>query len=606
MGSMYAAISGLQASSRWLDVISNNVSNSQTVGFKSARVTFSDLVSQGLSSASAGDAGSNLGGVDPNQLGLGVTVQSIQNIFTQGAIETTGNATDVAITGNGFFTVKSGSQTLYTRAGNFTLDSNGNLVTANGGLVQGWSSTLQRTNDANTTRITAADNVLDTGDVSKIGSITIPSNLELAPQATSADLNVSDKNKGVIFGGNLDEATPANANSALLNTAGLVTGGASQPVAAGASVAANSNPAVAGVTTIAAVNALAGANDPFQTIKPDAVTTNTVYDSVGQPHTITTWFIQVGQTNSTPVANAPQWAWYSFDTTTVSGSAVFTGTPSAANCLGGTGINTSAEYAATDPNLPTSAFGLISFNADGSLQTNGGCDNAANTVQNNPVLMINNELGSASPLGAGTFNPVLGSGAVGNTEFTLNFGTPDTFVVAAASNTNGGFGENIVAGDNGLRDGLTGDYGNGTTSVVGGVSTYTPNDSVTVEKQDGYSEGVLTNIAVDQTGKVNATFSNNQTIAVAQLALASFNNDGGLNSVGSNYYQTSANSGLAVYGTAGSNGFGITTGGALEASNVDLTVELTNMVVAQRMFESNARMVTTADSVMSDLVNLGR
>jgi len=182
MGSMYAAISGLQASSRWLDVISNNVSNSQTVGFKSARVTFSDLVSQGLSSASAANAGSNLGGVDPNQLGLGVTVQSIQNIFTQGAIETTGNPTDVAITGNGFFTVKSGSQTLYTRAGNFTLDSDGNLVTANGGLVQGWSSTLTRTNDANTPfRITASNNTLDTVDVSKIGSITIPSNLELAP-----------------------------------------------------------------------------------------------------------------------------------------------------------------------------------------------------------------------------------------------------------------------------------------------------------------------------------------------------------------------------------------------------------------------------------------
>jgi len=599
---MYAAISGLQASSRWLDVISNNVSNSQTVGFKSARVTFSDLVSQGLSSASAANAGSNLGGVDPNQLGLGVTVQSIQNIFTQGAIETTGNPTDVAITGNGFFTVKSGSQTLYTRAGNFTLDSDGNLVTANGGLVQGWSSTLTRTNDANTPfRITAANNTLDTGDVSKIGSITIPSNLELAPQATSADLAVADKNKGVIFGGNLDSATPPNANAAVLNAAGLVTGGATAPLAAGASGAALSNPAVAGNVNINTINTPI-APDPFATLTPDAVTTNTVYDSVGTPHTITTWFIQVGQTNSTPVANAPQWAWYSFDTSTVAGSTVFTGTPSAANCLGGTGINNSALFAAGDPNTSTSAFGLISFNGDGSLQTNGGCDNLANTVQSNPVLVITNQLGAA----AAAANPVLGSGAIDPFDFSQNFGTPDTFTAAGASNLTGGFGQALVAGANGLRDGLTGDYGNGTTSVVGGVSKYTPNQSVTVEKQDGYSEGVLTNIAVDQTGKVNATFSNNQTIAVAQLALASFNNDGGLNSVGSNYYQTSANSGLAIYGTAGSNGLGTTTGGALEASNVDLTVELTNMVVAQRMFESNARMVTTADSVMSDLVNLGR
>src|SRR5438067_4206041 len=106
MGSLYTAISGLQASSRWLDVISNNVSNSNTVGFKYSRVNFTDLVSQGMISASGPDAGSNLGGINPSQLGVGVSVSSVQNILTQGTIQTTGNPTDVAISGVGYFTVK--------------------------------------------------------------------------------------------------------------------------------------------------------------------------------------------------------------------------------------------------------------------------------------------------------------------------------------------------------------------------------------------------------------------------------------------------------------------------------------------------------------------
>src|SRR5436190_21513966 len=120
MGSLYTAISGLQASSRWLDVISNNVSNANTVGFKYSRVNFQDLVSQGLISASGPSTASNLGGINPSQLGVGVTVASVQNILTQGTLQTTGNPTDVAISGTGYFTVQQGSNTVYTRAGHFT------------------------------------------------------------------------------------------------------------------------------------------------------------------------------------------------------------------------------------------------------------------------------------------------------------------------------------------------------------------------------------------------------------------------------------------------------------------------------------------------------
>lgn len=93
---------------------------------------------------------------------------------------------------------------------------------------------------------------------------------------------------------------------------------------------------------------------------------------------------------------------------------------------------------------------------------------------------------------------------------------------------------------------------------------------------------------------------------MAQLALANFTNPGGLEKAGDTMYAESANSGLAQIGTAGSSGLGTTTGGALEASNVDLSTELTNMIIAQRGFESNARIITTSSEMLTTLVQLGR
>src|SRR6185503_21183705 len=104
MGALNTAITGLQSSQKWLDVISNNVSNSQTVAYKQGRLTFSDMISDGLRGSSAPNGSANLGGINPTQLGLGVTVGSIQTIMKQGTLQTTGNVTDVAINGTGFLT----------------------------------------------------------------------------------------------------------------------------------------------------------------------------------------------------------------------------------------------------------------------------------------------------------------------------------------------------------------------------------------------------------------------------------------------------------------------------------------------------------------------
>jgi flagellar hook protein FlgE len=132
VGSFSAGLSGLNANGTYLSVIGNNLANINTVGYKASVVTFSDLVSQTVGGES----------LDPMQVGLGVTTGSISPVFSQGAIENTREATNVAIQGGGFLVVadSDGSQA-YTRAGAFSFDKDGKLVTPDGHFVQGWSTT---------------------------------------------------------------------------------------------------------------------------------------------------------------------------------------------------------------------------------------------------------------------------------------------------------------------------------------------------------------------------------------------------------------------------------------------------------------------------------
>ena len=137
MRSLYAGVSGMQNHQTRLDVIGNNVANVNSTGFKRGRVNFRDMISQQMSGAASPTT--EVGGVNPKEVGLGVTVAAIDTVFTQGNLQTTGVSTDVAIQGNGFFILKNGEESFYTRAGAFSLDSEGTLVNpANGLRVQGW------------------------------------------------------------------------------------------------------------------------------------------------------------------------------------------------------------------------------------------------------------------------------------------------------------------------------------------------------------------------------------------------------------------------------------------------------------------------------------
>ena len=181
VGSFSAGLSGLNANSVYLSVIGNNLSNINTIGFKASAVTFMDLVSQNTGGSS----------VNPMQVGLGVVTGSMSPVFSQGAIESTGEATNAAIQGNGFFVVASpDGGTFYTRAGNFSLSNEGVLVTPDGYKVQGFTTSDPVTGD-----------IIATGQAT---DIIVPAGVLRDPVATTVFRTTSNLDSSALVGQTFD------------------------------------------------------------------------------------------------------------------------------------------------------------------------------------------------------------------------------------------------------------------------------------------------------------------------------------------------------------------------------------------------------------------
>ncbi|MCD6239662.1 MAG: flagellar hook-basal body complex protein [Thermotogae bacterium] len=140
----------------------------------------------------------------------------------------------------------------------------------------------------------------------------------------------------------------------------------------------------------------------------------------------------------------------------------------------------------------------------------------------------------------------------------------------------------------------------------GRVSQYDAPSTADLRDQNGNAEGTLQSFAINSNGEIVGAFSNGLTDTLGQVALATFNNPSGLTSAGNSMYRQSANSGIPVIGQANTGGRGSISAGALEMSNVDLAEEFTKMIIAQRGFQANARVITTTDEILRDLVNIKR
>ncbi|UER67473.1 flagellar hook protein FlgE [Borrelia sp. BU AG58] len=163
MRSLYSGVSGLQNHQTRMDVVGNNIANVNTVGFKKGRVNFQDMLSQSISGASR--PVDMRGGTNPKQVGLGMSVATVDTVHTQGSFQSTQKASDLGVSGNGFFILREGDNSFYTRAGAFDIDSDRNLVNpANGMRIQGWMARTLGGQQVINTSSDVEDLVIPVGD----------------------------------------------------------------------------------------------------------------------------------------------------------------------------------------------------------------------------------------------------------------------------------------------------------------------------------------------------------------------------------------------------------------------------------------------------------
>jgi flagellar hook protein FlgE len=402
-----------------MDVVGNNIANVNTTGYKTSNVLFEDLLSQELTGAGAPN-GNLQGGTNPAQIGLGVRLTGVSINFAQGATQLTGRSTDFAIQGDGFFAIDQGGEHAYTRNGSFSLDANGNLVTADGGFVLGWQADPNGVVNTNAT----------------VGHLQIPVGQTIKPVATTT----------IKIGGNV----PADA--------------------------------AVGTTVDAGID---------------------VFNTLGTAVPLRAEFTKIAN-----VAGQVNWQVRVYD--------------AANNVIAG----------------PTA----VTFDLSGNL-----------TSPNVTVTQaqLNTIAGTNGTWGAGGIKLDFGSAS-----------SPDRLSGSAALNT------------------------------------------VAALSQDGSAVGSVVGFSVSQDGLITGVFSNGRSQALGQIALATFSNPDGLEKQGGSLYTATVDSGPAQIGVAGQGGKGTMSGGTLEMSNVDLAAEFTNLIVAERGFQANSRVITTSDQILQDLVNL--
>lgn len=462
MRSLYSGVSGMQNHQTRLDVIGNNVSNVNTTGFKRGRVNFQDMISQQLTGAAKPTE--EVGGVNPKEVGLGMTVASIDTIFTQGNLQSTGVSTDIAIQGNGFFVLKNGQETFYTRAGTFGVDSEGTLVNpANGLRVQGWMA--QEVN---------GEMVINTAGSTE--DLIIPIGQKDSAKATT----------------NVDFACNLNKNTQILEE---------------------------------------GASDS-DILKATWGTETKVYDSFGNEHMLSVSFTRVPGTNN-------QWQ-----------ATVNVDAENAAETMTRVGLGTTDGVENTF---------VVTFDNFGRLQS--VTDSAGNVTNENGQVSI-------------------------QASFNVPGGNPD-------------------AEGNPLRQTMNINLGT-IGSIENTITQFAESSSTKAFYQDGYTMGYLDNFKIDASGIITGVYSNGTTRAIGQIAMASFTNQNGLEKAGDNTYVASNNSGLANIGTSGVAGKGSLLAGALEMSNVDLTEQMTDMIVTQRGFQANSKTIQTADTLLDTVLSLKR
>jgi len=542
---LYSGTSGISAHGEKMSVIGNNLSNVNTLGFKKSRMHFEDALSQNINTAAG-----------TGQVGRGVAIGAVMSDFSQGSMESTNEATDLAIGGDGFFIVspKSSGNSFYTRAGNFRFDKEGYLVDPHGYVVQGWKIQEQASSDV------VQD--ANAGGPSGIKTEGVPLDIQLEnfqspPQATN-EVNII---------ANLDSQSQQG----------------SAPSGSG-----TDSPLFAMFDKWDATE-----DEPLGDTSYAYQSTIKVYDQNGEAHNLTAYFDPVEEDLTNSSDGEQHWE-YLITVPPDDDKRLFWDTAGNTNKKG------------------LLMAGSLKFNSSGQLSDMSAFTITQNAVDNGAdpedldaweAAQFNQDgypVCTANFRGDEDADFTAQSGSDGNAvNMAINLGIKsDSSSWDSNSDVNlSGMGADV--------DALPSLGAAGETQALA-CTNYATGSTTVTQSQDGYESGFLQNISVDRDGVVTGNYSNGQQLELYVLTLANFNNTQGLEREGGNLFSETRASGQATSNIPGTGGLGVISSNSLEQSNVDISEEFVKMIITEKGFQANSRTITTTDTMLQEVINLKR
>lgn len=555
MKSLYSGVAGMKTHNQRMDVIGNNVSNVNTTGYKTSTVTFKDVYYQTKSAASEGDATS--GGTNPTQVGYGASLGTIQQVMTQSGFTYSDSVYDCAIEGEGFFQVMDESgNTFYTRAGVFSIDSYGNLVDPNGYIVLGVSGDPTLVTEGSSQRI----------------NIVVPAVDNNIARATKLVNGYEVEISAGIFGeaGNIaftivDSDTPYATKSGTNLTVYMDL---SEPF--GKEVFEN---LTADSTDEEKQAAFEAAVQEFQDALNGAITQG----GVGLEEGVLPLKVEFG---SMPPYNE-----------VLAKNATNSVTLSSTNAATGDTDELQLTFTAGEA-------GEFANKYEMNIKTVSG-QSYVSAKWNGDVLTI-----TVPETGAtlGEIQDAINDAAGGNSSLNI--------IVEAALN-----GEEVEAADEidfdfgkalgkaVERVGLDNGADNFFADMATALSTVTLTDGRVASEQ---SIDDLETVVIADDGVIYGRHAVHGLLLLGRIDIVTFENPTGLDQVGTSLWRESLASGEPEVKIAGSDGSGKVVSGALEMSNVDLAQEFSDMIITQRGYQANSRIITVSDTMLEELVNLKR
>jgi len=560
--SLQTAVLGMRAYQEMLNVTGNNIANADTVAFKEDRITFSDMFSRTLSRGMR--ASEEVGGTNPIQIGLGVRVSAVSKNMSQGSFTSTEKDFDLAMDGEGFFVVFDGVNDAFTRDGTFDVDAQGYLVDpATGYRAQRIGTTGE---DAGF-QLTGNSNILIPYKTELPGSRTMVVSFKGNLSASDYDPTTSKlQGTGLAYtltGGGLANATSEFADIGQLSsfadgdTIGI-TGRLRDGTAVSSTFtygAANDGTTLQDLLDII-TTAFGGSTEVTASIEEGKITLADAQSGYS--------LLDIGLSSTAhPTSVAAE-----FDYLEVGGAAAQT-----------TNINIFDRQARNHSLTAT-------FVRQGQDQNVwdlviNGCGDATSIPDRRIVGIAFDE--------NGTYQGVSETDGFGNTSSDPGFSEWDGDVSLEFPGITSIQDITAYLGRVGYYDGLT---------QVGGQS------SAGAITQDGYGTGSLQSVSIDASGVISGTFSNGETLEIAALRIAVFDNSQGLERVGANYYRHTPAAGSTVYSLGLQGRAGRVRQYVLEDSNVDIASEFTRLITAQQGFQVNSRTVRVTNSMLQQLASI--